>query len=78
MRDLSEFRKTLFQRFARWFNREYMRRGTLWEERYKSVNMESGVAAGRSRATSTSIRCGRGWFPIMRITVGAVTAKRWE
>jgi REP element-mobilizing transposase RayT len=45
MHDLSEFMKTLLQRFTRWFNREHNRRGTLWEERYKSVIIESGVAA---------------------------------
>ena len=33
MHDLSEFMKTLLQRFTRWFNREHNRRGTLWEER---------------------------------------------
>jgi REP element-mobilizing transposase RayT len=45
MHDLSEFMKTLLQRFTRWFNREHNRRGTLWEERYKSVIVESGLAA---------------------------------
>ena len=45
MHDLSEFMKTLLQRFTRWFNREHNRRGTVWEERYKSVIVESGVAA---------------------------------
>jgi REP element-mobilizing transposase RayT len=45
MHDLSEFMKTLLQRFTRWFNRTHERRGTLWEERYKSVIVESGTAA---------------------------------
>ena len=45
MHDLSEFMKTLLQRFTRWFNRTHERSGTLWEERYKSVIVESGVAA---------------------------------
>jgi len=46
MHNLSEFMKTLLQRFTRWFNRAHGgRRGTLWEERYKSVIVESGVAA---------------------------------
>ena len=43
--NLSEFMKTLLQRFMRWFNRTHNRRGTLWEERYKSMIVESGVAA---------------------------------
>lgn len=28
-----------------WFNRNNQRRGTLWEERFKSVIIESGVAS---------------------------------
>ena len=45
MHDLSEFMKTLLQCFTRWFNRTHQRSGTLWEERFKSVIVESGVAA---------------------------------
>ena len=45
MHNLSEFMKTLLQRFTRWFNRTHHRSGTLWEERYKSVIVESGIAA---------------------------------
>jgi hypothetical protein len=45
MHNLSEFMKTLLQRFTRWFNRTHNRSGTLWEERYKSVIVESGIAA---------------------------------
>ncbi len=45
MHNLSEFMKTLLQRFTRWFNRTHQRSGTLWEERYKSVIVESGVTA---------------------------------
>ena len=45
MHDLSEFMKTLLQRFTRWFNRTHKRTGTLWEDRFKSVIVESGTAA---------------------------------
>ncbi len=45
MHDLSEFMKTLLQRFTRWFNRTHNRTGTLWEDRFKSVIVESGTAA---------------------------------
>jgi REP element-mobilizing transposase RayT len=45
MHDLSECMKTMLQRFTRWFNRTHARTGTLWEERFKSVIVESGVAA---------------------------------
>ena len=45
MHDLSEFMKGLLIRFTRWFNRTHSRTGTLWEERFKSVIVESGQAA---------------------------------
>lgn len=45
MWDLSQFMKTLKQRFTRWFNHHHARKGTLWEERFKSVLVESGHAA---------------------------------
>jgi putative transposase len=45
MHDLSEFMRTLMQRMTRWFNREHRRAGTLWEERFKSVIVESGDAS---------------------------------
>lgn len=35
MFDLSEFMKSLKQRFTQWYNKEYEREGTLWEQRYK-------------------------------------------
>ena len=40
MWDLSEFMKTLKQKFTVWFNRHHQRVGTLWESRYKSVIVE--------------------------------------
>jgi REP element-mobilizing transposase RayT len=45
MHDLSQFMKTLLQRFTQWFNRTHDRTGTLWEERFKSVIVEDGTAA---------------------------------
>jgi REP element-mobilizing transposase RayT len=45
MHNLSEFMKGLLIRFTRWFNRTQHRTGTLWEERFKSVIVESGIAA---------------------------------
>jgi REP element-mobilizing transposase RayT len=45
MHDLSEFMNGLLKRFTRWFNRQYKRTGTLWEERFKSVIVESGTPA---------------------------------
>jgi len=40
MRNVSEFMKTLKQRFTIWFNRTHDRYGTLWAERFKSVLVE--------------------------------------
>ena len=44
MHDLSLFMKGLLQRFTRWFNKQNGLRGTLWEERFHSVIVESGTA----------------------------------
>ncbi|MFT4548020.1 MAG: putative transposase [Pseudoalteromonas tetraodonis] len=40
MFDLSEFMKTLKQKFTLWFNRKHDRVGVLWEARFKSVIVE--------------------------------------
>ena len=45
MQDLSEFMKVLLQRFSHWFNKAHDRTGRLWEQRFKSVMVESGVAS---------------------------------
>jgi putative transposase len=45
MHDLSQYMKTLKQRFTVWYNGTYGRTGTLWSERYKSVLVEGEVAA---------------------------------
>jgi len=45
MHDLGQFMKGLLQRFTQWFNARHKRTGTLWEQRFKSVIVESGTAA---------------------------------
>jgi len=40
MGDVSVFMKELKQRFSQWYNRRKGRKGTLWEERFKSVLVE--------------------------------------
>lgn len=40
MWNISDFMKELKQRFTRWFNKARNRKGTLWEERFKSVMVE--------------------------------------
>ena len=48
MWDVSGFMKLLKQRFTQWYNRRKGRKGTLWEERFKSVLVEG---AGEVLAT---------------------------
>jgi REP element-mobilizing transposase RayT len=43
MENLSEFMKALKQRFSIWYNQTHGRKGTLWEERFKSVLIEPPV-----------------------------------
>ncbi len=45
MFNLSCFIKDLKQKFTRWYNLEHERKGTLWEERFKSVVVEGDLRA---------------------------------
>jgi len=45
MHDLSEFMKGFMQRFTQWFNRHSKRTGGLWEDVFKSVLVEDGIAS---------------------------------
>jgi len=49
MYDLSEFMKTLKQRFTQSYNHRHGRKGTLWEERFKSLLLQG--RGGRALAT---------------------------
>ena len=40
MFDVSEFMKTVKQRFTTWYNKSHQRYGTLWADRFKSVLVE--------------------------------------
>jgi putative transposase len=42
MHRLSGFMQGLLQRFTRWFNKRHGMRGTLWEDRFHSVIVQSG------------------------------------
>jgi putative transposase len=42
MWDVSHFMRVLKQRFSQWYNRRHDRKGTLWEERFRSVLVEAG------------------------------------
>ena len=50
MHDISQFMKTLKQRFSIWYNRTHDRVGTLWSERFKSTLVEGHEAALRITA----------------------------
>lgn len=45
MWDVSAFMKSLKQRFTQWFNKCQKRKGTLWEERFRSTLVEGGGVA---------------------------------
>ena len=47
MHDISEFMKSLKQRFSVWYNRSHGRVGTLWSERFKSTLVEESYLALR-------------------------------
>ncbi len=44
MWDVSYFMRVLKQRFSQWYNGAYDRKGTLWEERFRSVLVDADVA----------------------------------
>ncbi len=50
MHDISEFMKTLKQRYTIWYNQTHDRYGTLWAERFKSTIVEGREAALRVTA----------------------------
>ena len=45
MWDLSTFMKALKQDFTVWWNKRHMKKGNLWEDKFKSVLVEDGRAA---------------------------------
>ncbi len=45
MHDLSQFMKSFMQRYTQWHNGAHQRKGRLWEDRFKSLIVESGIAA---------------------------------
>jgi hypothetical protein len=50
MWDISPFMKTLKQRFTQWFNARHQRKGTLWEDRFRSVLVQGECHALRTIA----------------------------
>ena len=50
MWNVSTYMKVVKQRFSQWFNGKHARRGTLWEDRYRSVLVEGVGQALRAMA----------------------------
>ncbi|MGJ8635046.1 MAG: transposase [Luteolibacter sp.] len=71
MHDLGEFMKGLMQRFTQWFNGRHKRKGRLWEDRFKSVIVESGTAA-RTMAAYIDLN------PVRAGMVGDPAEYRWS
>jgi putative transposase len=71
MGDLSEFMKDLKQCYSLWHNRRQGRKGTLWEDRYKSVLVEGDTKALMTMAAYIDLN------PIRANMVAKVEAYRW-
>ena len=50
MWDVSRYMKILKQRFTQWYNGRHNRRGTLWEDRFRSVLVQGAGAALKTMA----------------------------
>jgi REP element-mobilizing transposase RayT len=72
MWDISAFMKTLKQRFTQWFNRKHKRKGTLWEDRFKSVLVQSAGEPVRAMAAYIDLN------PIRANMVEDPAAYRWS
>jgi REP element-mobilizing transposase RayT len=60
MRDVSWFIRLVKQRFSGWYNRRNARKGTLWEERFKSVVVEGAGEALAAMAAYIDLNPVRG------------------
>ena len=69
--DLSAFMKELKQRFSQWYNKREGRRGTLWEDRYKSLLVEGAAKALMTVAAYIDLN------PIRAGLVDCVEDYRW-
>ena len=71
MGDLSDFMKDLKQRYSQWHNRRQGRKGTLWEDRYKSVLVEGDPKALMTMAAYIDLN------PLRAGMVARVEDYRW-
>ncbi len=72
MHDVSEFAKTLKQRYSISYNRRHDRKGTLWEERFRSVLAEDVSSVLREVAAYIDLN------PVRAEIVEAPTSYRWS
>jgi len=71
MGDLAAFMKELKQRYSQWHNRRHGRKGTLWEDRYKSVLVEGDSKALMTMAAYIDLN------PVRAGIVSKVEDYRW-
>lgn len=71
MGDLAGFMKDLKQRYSQWHNRRQGRKGTLWEDRYKSVLVEGDARALMTMAAYIDLN------PVRAGMVSRVEDYRW-
>jgi REP element-mobilizing transposase RayT len=72
MWDVSAFMKLLKQRFTQWYNGRTGRKGTLWEDRFKSVLVEGAGEALEAMAAYIDLN------PVRAGLVGDPKAYRWS
>jgi REP element-mobilizing transposase RayT len=72
MGDVSEFMKTLKQRFAVWYNHKHQRFGTLWAERFTSLLVEDTALARQTVAAYIALN------PVRAGLVEDASAYRWS
>jgi hypothetical protein len=79
MWDVSSFMKTLKQRFTQWFNRRHKRKGTLWEDRFRSVLVQSAgepLAAMHASTAKQSVEAKPDAVLLKRTSVEVLEAYR--
>jgi REP element-mobilizing transposase RayT len=72
MYDISEFVKTVKQRFTQWYNRREGRCGTLWEDRFKSVMVEPPAHTARAREDAGALATMAAYIDLNAVRAGIV------
>ena len=75
MWDVSAFMKALKQRFTQWFNGQHRRKGTLWEERYRSVLVEGAGEALAAMAAYIDLNPVRAGMVSVRKTIAGAAMR---